>query len=101
MVYPKEIKEQVFNLPVAYPEKPYNEDFFDLKGHSLFSAGIKVNNKLQSVNPDNNNIIFHNLFVAGATLSGYDPFLEKSGNGVAITTGYKAALMTIEGENHE
>ena len=36
------------------------------------------------------------FLLQGATLGGYDPFLEKSGNGVALTTGYCAAVSAMK-----
>lgn len=91
-VYPREIKETVFNLPVLNHGTSSTEDFFNPEGQPLSYAGLSVNNNLQPLDASGK-IIFENLFVAGATLYGYDPFLEKSGNGVALSTGYKAGLM--------
>jgi glycerol-3-phosphate dehydrogenase subunit B len=98
-VYPQEIKETVFNLPVLNPSPTSTENFFNLEGQPLSYTGVKVNNNLQPVDTSGK-IMFENLFVAGATLYGYDPFLEKSGNGVALVTGYKAGLMAA-GEKNE
>lgn len=94
-VYPKEIKEEVFNLPVIKPGQSQERDFFTLQSNSLSCAGVKVNEKLQPLNRDGH-VILENVYVAGATLEGYDPFLEKSGNGVALATGYKAGLMAAD-----
>jgi len=95
-VYPQEIKETIFSLPVISPEPPSREDFFNLEGQPFSSTGVFVDNSLQPLDRTGK-VIFNNLFVSGATLGGYDPFLEKSGNGVALSTGYKAALMALKG----
>ena len=36
-------------------------------------------------------------FCAGSVLAGYDPFSEGSGGGVAIATGYRAAVLAAKG----
>ncbi|KJS81680.1 MAG: hypothetical protein JM58_16545 [Peptococcaceae bacterium BICA1-8] len=56
-----------------------------------------VNGHLQPVNPQTQEVILTNVFVAGATLAGYDPFVEKSGNGVALASGYKAGALAAKG----
>lgn len=94
-VYPYEIREKVFDLPVSMPGTTHYKDFFALKENPLSCAGVSVNQDLNPVN-DKKEVLFKNVFVTGATLGGYDPFLEKSGNGVAISTGYKAALMVMK-----
>ena len=91
-VCPREIKETVFNLPVVSHSPLSTEDFFNPDGQPLSYAGVPANSNLQPLD-ESGKVIFENLFVAGATLYGYDPFLEKSGNGVALSTGYKAGLM--------
>jgi len=100
-VYPDKIREAVFDLPVTMPEPSHYKDFFDLRENPLSCAGVRVNKDLNPVD-FKGNVILKNVFVAGATLGGYDPFLEKSGNGVALATGYKAALEALKaGEDYE
>jgi len=83
------------------PEPSHYKDFFDLRENPLSCAGVRVNKDLNPVD-FKGNVILKNVFVAGATLGGYDPFLEKSGNGVALATGYKAALEALKaGEDYE
>ena len=41
--------------------------------------------------------IADNVHLAGSILTGYDYAREKSGNGVAVVTGYQAALCAISG----
>jgi len=52
---------------------------------------VKVDNKLRPVD-DAGNVLLENVFVAGKTLAGYDYCSEKSGNGVALATAYRAGL---------
>jgi len=96
-VLPANIKEQVYDLPVKASDAYSLEEFFGLEGQPLAQAGIMVNNKLQPVNPKTKEVILSNVFIAGATLADYDPFVEKSGNGVALTSGYKAGKMAARG----
>ncbi|MFZ7104807.1 MAG: anaerobic glycerol-3-phosphate dehydrogenase subunit GlpB [Peptococcaceae bacterium] len=96
-VGPQKIAEAVFKLPVITPGWYSSEEFFSLEGQPLSRAGVKINEKLQPVDPQTNKVVLHNVYVAGATLAGYDPFVEKSGNGVALTSGYKAGLLAAKG----
>lgn len=54
-------------------------------------VGVRVNKQLQPVDEDGG-VLLENVFCAGRILAGYDPFIEGSGAGVAIATGYKAAV---------
>jgi len=59
-------------------------------------AGIKVNKQLQPLD-NKGKVLLVNLFCAGSVLAGYDPFSEGSGGGVAIATGYRAAILAAKG----
>ncbi|MDK2822370.1 MAG: glycerol-3-phosphate dehydrogenase subunit [Clostridia bacterium] len=96
-VLPREIKEDVFGLPIQVPREYSLHDFFSLEGQPLSYAGVNVNDRLQPFDPQTKETLLKNVFVAGATLAGYDPFVEKSGNGVALTSGYKAGLLAAKG----
>ena len=58
---------------------------------SIFHAGVRVNQQLLPVDEDGT-LLLENVFCAGRILAGYDPFIEGSGAGVAVATGYKAAV---------
>jgi len=58
---------------------------------SIFHAGVRVNRQLQPL-AAGGNVILENVFCAGRVLAGYDPFSEGSGAGVAVATGYRAAV---------
>ncbi|MGI6227302.1 MAG: anaerobic glycerol-3-phosphate dehydrogenase subunit GlpB [Peptococcales bacterium] len=96
-VSPHNIKEQVFDLPVKIADAQLSENFFSLEAQALAQAGLMVNDNLQPINSQTGEVILSNVFVAGATLAGYDPFLEKSGNGVALASGFKAGLLAAKG----
>jgi len=86
------VREPVFGLPVAYtPARAswHAPTFFDAGSHPFLGFGVKTDERL---NPeDASGRVVENLYCAGAVLAGYNPVLEASGSGVAITTGYRAA----------
>ncbi len=49
---------------------------------------------MRPVGPDNK-VLINNVFAAGKILAGYDFCFEKSGNGVALVTGYKAGMSGV------
>ncbi len=95
------LRESIFNLPVysgdgANLEETYlvrllSQEVFPGCGHELFSSGIRVNENLQPVS-DGGEPVYSNLYAAGSIISGYNYMTEKSGMGVALTTGYLAGL---------
>jgi len=94
-----EIVEGIFGLPVCDQKgrflegikilKLLREDLFSRDGHPAFAVGVKVDNMFRPVGLDGTPV-YENLFAAGAILSGYSRVSEKSGLGVAISTGYFA-----------
>lgn len=93
-----EIAEPIFGLNVSGPETRkdwFRKSFLDPKGHPINRAGIKVDERLRPLDKDGSPV-FDNLFVAGAQLMGFDALREKSGGGVAISSGYKAGILASE-----
>ncbi len=89
VVFPDSVKETVFDLPAAC-QKPWTlPDFLDTDGQPMSRAGVRVDSRLQPLDSAGD-IIFRNVFVAGSTLAGYDPHVEKSGTGVAFCSGFRA-----------
>jgi glycerol-3-phosphate dehydrogenase subunit B len=86
------IRERVFGLPVEACGLAGKRLFF---GEQDFArSGIRVGSDMRPIGPDGR-VIFKNLFCSGRALAGYDPFTEHDGAGVAIVTGYHAALAAI------
>jgi glycerol-3-phosphate dehydrogenase subunit B len=91
---PDNVHEAVLKLPVKAPAD--REEWGTLK---LFSGaaqpfakiGIHVDSSLRPVDV-HGKVLFENVYIAGRNLAGYDYCLEKSGNGVALVTGYHAGL---------
>ena len=86
--------EPIFDLPVQVPSDPE-----EWSGESLFSGppqtfayfGIAVDSSLRPIDASGK-VILENVFIAGQNLAGYDYCREKSGNGVAMATGYLAGI---------
>lgn len=69
---------------------------FDCTGHMFGRAGIRINGQLRPLGP-NGQVVLENVYLAGKMLAGYDYCLEKSGNGVAVVSGYQAAILALAG----
>ena len=87
-----EVLETVFNLPVQAPSDRNrwgSERLFSLSGQPFAKFGVRVDERLRPIDASGN-VVLDNVFIAGKTLAGYDYCLEKSGNGVALATAYRA-----------
>lgn len=84
------VKEPLFNLNVRdHDVNATRSEVFPEEGHPLFKAGIRANSNLLPVNQEGKEVL-SNVRVAGSLLDGYDYTVEKSGLGVAVSTGYHA-----------
>jgi glycerol-3-phosphate dehydrogenase subunit B len=85
-------RETALGLPVAGVPGPGEERFragyFD--EHPMGRAGVAVDGELRPVDGAGGRVV-ENVLVAGATLAGAEPWREKSGDGVSLATGYRAA----------
>jgi glycerol-3-phosphate dehydrogenase subunit B len=85
-------RETALGLPVAGVPAPGDERFrpgyFD--EHPIARAGVAVGSDLL---PDGH----ENVLVAGATLAGAEPWREKSGDGISVATGHRAAELVLGG----
>ena len=91
---PGRAMEPVFGLAVVTPEDPEAWGamaLFNDGGQPFAKIGIAVDGKMAPVNAADQPVL-SNVFVAGRNLAGYDFSFEKSGNGVAIVSGYQASL---------
>ncbi len=88
------IEEPVLNLSVNAPQKRndwYAARFFEPSSHPFLEYGVHTDENLNAIDANGNRV--DNLYCAGSILGGYNPIREGSGGGVAIATGYHAALM--------
>jgi glycerol-3-phosphate dehydrogenase subunit B len=89
--------ETALGLPVTGVPDPGAERFgpgyFD--HHPIARAGVAVDRELRPVDDDGDRL-YENVLVAGATLAGAEPWREKSGDGLSLSTGYRAAQLVRE-----
>jgi glycerol-3-phosphate dehydrogenase subunit B len=65
-------------------------DAFDPAGHPLEKAGIRTDAELRPVAADGVSL-FDNVRVAGSLIAGQRYIRERCGDGVALTSGWRAA----------
>jgi len=90
--------EPIFGLPVHQPASRdtwFGDRFFSDDPHPIAEFGVLVDERLNPIDEEGRAVV-RNLHVAGSILSGSDPLREKSGGGIALSTGYKAG----KGEFH-
>jgi glycerol-3-phosphate dehydrogenase subunit B len=89
-------REAALGLPVDRVPEPGTERFrpgyFD--DHPLARAGVAVDRELRPVGDDGDRLL-ENVLVAGATLAGAAPWKEKSGDGLSLATGFRAAELIL------
>jgi glycerol-3-phosphate dehydrogenase subunit B len=81
-------RERALGLPVSgVPEgERFRPDYFDEQ--PMARAGVAVDGALR---PEGH----ENVLVAGATLAGAQPWKEKSGDGISLATGHRAAELIL------
>lgn len=86
------VRETVVGLPVtgvpAPDEARFSPKYFG--SHPMSSAGVAVDDELRPLDEEEN-IVYENVRVVGATLGGAEPWREKSGDGISLATGVAAA----------
>lgn len=90
---PGQAWESIFRLPLEAPANTEDWSSSNIFGSSFFaSMGVKVNSDLKPLDADNN-VVLANVRFAGRVLGGYDFAAEKSGHGVALSTGRYAGML--------
>jgi glycerol-3-phosphate dehydrogenase subunit B len=89
-------RETALGLPVAGVPEPgverFRAGYFD--DHPLGRAGVAVDSELRPVDGGGERLS-ENVLVAGATLAGAEPWREKSGDGLSLSTGHRAAELVL------
>jgi glycerol-3-phosphate dehydrogenase subunit B len=71
----------------------FRPGYFD--DHPMARAGVAVDRELRPVDSGGGDPLYENVLVAGATLAGAEPWREKSGDGLSLATGYRAADLVL------
>lgn len=86
------------NIPVPENQTEWShQELFTKQAQPFSKFGVNVDKNLNPLNSDGKKIA-DNVKVVGKTLAGYDFCSEKSGNGVALITAYKAATEFCQGD---
>ena len=95
-------RETALGLPVALAPEPGAERFRPgyFEDHPVARAGVAADRELRPVGEDGERLL-ENVLVAGATLAGAAPWKEKSGDGLSLATGYRAAELILAGGSVE
>jgi len=91
------LRETVAGLPVAGP--PAGDPGLSpraLDPQPLMRAGLVVDEAMRPLDPGGSPL-WSNLHAVGALVAGAEPWREKSGEGIAIAGGYRAATAIMEG----
>jgi glycerol-3-phosphate dehydrogenase subunit B len=92
-----EARETVLGLPLAGGLEPgaerFSPQYFD--EHPFNAVGVAVDDRLRPVRPGADRVA-ENVLVTGATLAGTRPWREKSGDGISLATGHRAAEIILE-----
>ena len=91
---PNVIQERIFGLPVGAPEQSEFwgiQELFSPGGQPFAKFGVAVDDTLRPVDAAGT-VLLENVRFAGRNLAGYDFSYEKSGNGVALASGYCAGM---------
>jgi glycerol-3-phosphate dehydrogenase subunit B len=83
-------RETALGLPLSGVPAPDEARFSPgyLDSHPIGRAGVAVDAELR---PEG----WENVLVAGATLAGAEPWKEKSGDGISLATGHRAAELVL------
>jgi len=93
------VSERVFDCHVPHPDGRENWTEAELLGdHPFVEFGVDVDGELRPCGPDGTPE-YDNLRAAGTVIGGRDFVAEQSTGGVAISTGYAAALSALRDES--
>jgi glycerol-3-phosphate dehydrogenase subunit B len=89
-------REVALGLPVAgvpgAGEERFEAEYFG--AHPMARAGVATDDELRPVDAAGERVLA-NVLVAGATLGGAEPWKEKSGDGISVATGHRAAELVL------
>ena len=91
------ISETVLDLPLAnvpsHGSARFEPEYFARQ--PVAKVGVDIDQDCRPIN--NGEPVYANLFAAGATIGGAEPWREKSGNGLSLATGWRAGQSILNG----
>lgn len=85
----KSIQEGVFDLPLFVPQEWSDSQF--LAPQPFAQTGVETDQQLRPLDPEQGQVVWDNVHVVGRMLAHWDPWTQRCGGGVAVTSGYAAA----------
>lgn len=85
----KSIKEGLFDLPLYVPEEWSEPQFF--APQPFAQVGVETDEFMRPLDPERGQVVWNNVHVVGRMLAHWDPWTQKCGGGVSVTSGYAAA----------
>ena len=90
------LRETALGLPVTGApgagQDRFRAGYFD--EHPMARAGVAADRELRPLDAGGEPVL-SNVLVAGATLAGAEPWREKSGEGLSLSTGHRAAQLVL------
>lgn len=85
----KTITEGVFDLPLFLPKEWSEASFFAPQPFS--EIGVETDESLRPLDPESGQVLWENVHVVGRMLAHWDPWTQRCGGGISVTSGYTAA----------
>lgn len=85
----KSIHESVFDLPLFVPKEWSEPQFFATQPFA--QIGVETDKFMRPLDPAGGQVVWDNVHVVGRMLAHWDPWTQRCGGGVSVTSGYAAA----------
>ncbi|WP_243454547.1 FAD-binding protein [Desulfosporosinus fructosivorans] len=85
----RSIRESVFDLPLFIPQEWSVPQF--LAPQPYAQIGVETDQFMRPLDPVSGQVVWDNVHVVGRMLAHWDPWTQRCGGGVSVTSGYAAA----------
>jgi glycerol-3-phosphate dehydrogenase len=85
-------QDMIFGIPIDIPKSrshQFQEQFLSRESHPIHTKGLEVDSDLHPLD-EKKQIVFRNLYAVGSAIGNCDPIRERSLEGIALATSYKA-----------